>query len=567
MKKINQFIIVLIFVTSILFILNNWKYSEKFTVLSPIEYSLGPEGDLGQKGSIGDKGITGVGKTYNADLLKSHINNNQLSLGKKDIIQNNNYQLKLSKKIKKGAFKLKMDKFNSGSNSKYINVSGKTTNFYLDDDKMFLKGDIEVFGDIRLKKNNETRSIFYDDIPTGTIFPYYTKTNTKTNTPTIPPGWKQYIDANDKFILGANSKDSNSEESNINTTNESEFDEKFRFKNGNIKLKVENIPNHKHEQSSNSNILDTDIESEPNHHHTIGIEKRMVKNPNYNSAQKSLVAATEPTLKDFFYDENKTDVCLKGYDLNLYAYELWKNPSNDWNEDKCFKDHRLKSFKTKTKVASNGHTHKFNGIPSSTPQTTSSKKTATTLDIEPYHMNLIYIIKLDKVTEPTLLTTFSPTTTTNAPSMAPLDQCGYSYSSDKAKNPDTAGITCPEETPKCYGGVSNKNWGVCVHSNFNNEGNGNCGEQYNSDTIAGGNGWKTCPKTAPKCVGHKYGTWGHCTHSNFNEKNECAHDYKDKVWRDSNIGEMPYMCPISKPNCIGYQKDIIWGQCGLYPDQ
>ena len=100
MKKINQFIIVLIFVTSILFILNNWKYSEKFTVLCPIEYSLGPEGDLGQKGSIGDKGITGVGKTYNDDLLKSHINNNQLSLGKKDIIQNNNYQLKLSKKIK-----------------------------------------------------------------------------------------------------------------------------------------------------------------------------------------------------------------------------------------------------------------------------------------------------------------------------------------------------------------------------------------------------------------------------------------------------------------------------------
>jgi len=440
-------------------------------------------------------------------------------------------------------------------------VSGKTTNFYLDDDKMFLKGDIEVFGDIRLKKNNETRSIFYGDIPTGTIFPYYNNTNPLI----IPPGWARYTGADDKFILGSGNVG--------NTNNPNNIDKTI------VSLNDKHIPNHKHEQSSNSNILDTDIESEPNHHHTIGIEKRMVKNPNYNSAQKSLVAATEPTLKDFFYDENKTIACLKGNDLNLYAYELWKNPSNDWNEDKCFKHQRLKSFKTKTEVASNGHTHKFNGMPSSTPQTTSSKKTPTPLEIEPspleiepYHMNLIYIIKLDKVTEPTLLTTFSPTTTTNAPSMAPLDQCGYSYSSDNAKNPDTAGITCPEETPKCYGGVSNKNWGVCVHSNFNNEGNGKCSEQYNSETLAS-DGWKKCPETAPKCVGYEHGTkWGHCTHSNFDKSNRCVSDYKDKAWRDANTDLLLYMCPISRPKCTGFKlgtatEEIKLGQCGLYSDQ
>ena len=147
--------------------------------------------------------------------------------------------------------------------------------------------------------------------------------------------------------------------------------------------------------------------------------------------------------------------------------------------------------------------------------------------------------------------------------IANLDQCGESYSLANATNPKTAFKTCPLSTPKCYGHVSNKNWGVCVHSKFNNEGNGKCGEQYNPATLAGGNGWKTCPATAPKCVGHKSGTWGHCTHSNFDKSNRCAYNYQDKGWRTKYRGEMPFMCPISRPKCIGYKKGT-WGTCGKY---
>jgi len=148
-----------------------------------------------------------------------------------------------------------------------------------------------------------------------------------------------------------------------------------------------------------------------------------------------------------------------------------------------------------------------------------------------------------------------------------LDQCGESYSLANATNPITAGITCPEETPKCYGRVSN-NYGVCVHSRFKDS--GECA--YNNkdkEWINENAGYvpEMCPKTAPKCVGYAHGTdWGHCTHSNFNDKNECAYDYQDKAWRDIYPKEVPFMCPISKPNCSGW-KPGTWGQCGLYPDQ
>ena len=145
-------------------------------------------------------------------------------------------------------------------------------------------------------------------------------------------------------------------------------------------------------------------------------------------------------------------------------------------------------------------------------------------------------------------TTLSTTTTTNAPSMAPLDKCGESYTLANAKNWPQK--TCPEETPKCYGHVFEKNWGVCVHSNFNKEGNDKCGEQYNPATLAGVDGWKTCPKTAPKCVGHVPGKWGHCTHSNYDTTKDCQTNY--------NINEGPYTCPISRPNCIA-------GVCSKYP--
>ena len=150
-----------------------------------------------------------------------------------------------------------------------------------------------------------------------------------------------------------------------------------------------------------------------------------------------------------------------------------------------------------------------------------------------------------------------------------MDQCGESYSLDGVKSEADAWKTCPYSTPKCYGHVSNKNWGVCAHSTFNNS--GRCAYD-NKDKD-----WKTkypkevpvmCPETAPKCVGYEKGTnWGHCTHSNFDNSSRCAYDYQDKDWRTKYKGEMPIMCPISKPNCIGYKPGTNWGQCELYPDQ
>ena len=171
MKNINKFIIFLITITIVLLIHNN---KDNFTIVRDLNLIPGMQGNYGPKGPDGDKGPSGPSNEYNDGLMNSQLNN-QLKLGSSKYMFNNDYQLKLSGRIKPKGVKLKMNKFESEDDKNYyIKCENKnTTDFYVNNKKLYLNGSFDVKGDIKVRNNNEVRSLVNDRIPSGLIFPYY----------------------------------------------------------------------------------------------------------------------------------------------------------------------------------------------------------------------------------------------------------------------------------------------------------------------------------------------------------------------------------------------------------
>ena len=244
----------------------------------------GDEGPVGPKGDTGPKGDRGPSCK---NIISYVEKRGHLSLG--DLSENNadkTFQLELKGQPIESAntdfAKLKITDY---ERSYPIMVGNSPTDsiFHLQHDgekvNMTLKGDMELKGELNISEGSTTidsNQLFYDLAPVGLIAAF--------GGPSIPYSWTlcdgstrdgfKTPDLRGKFIRGAASMEQNGE------TNESEFDEEFRFKNGDIKLKTENLPEHKHEvnmynsedRTQQANILSNLIrqtENGGNHRHEL----------------------------------------------------------------------------------------------------------------------------------------------------------------------------------------------------------------------------------------------------------------------------------------------------------
>jgi len=180
-QKVNIFIVLLIIVICSILITNkNKNQKENFTDISQLNYLQGLSGNVGPQGNIGNQGIEGtVGKSFEINDINLYLKN-KLTLGTKELVyvtksDTGDYsQLKLSKKIKKNGSKLKMSKNDFDDESMYIHSESKNeTDFYINNKKMYMNGNIEINGDLTLQNNDLFHSLPKDIIPIGTIFPFF----------------------------------------------------------------------------------------------------------------------------------------------------------------------------------------------------------------------------------------------------------------------------------------------------------------------------------------------------------------------------------------------------------
>ena len=184
-QKVNIFIVLLIIVICSL-LLTNKNQKENFTDISQLNYLQGPSGNVGHQGNIGNQGIEGtVGKSFEINDINLYLKN-KLTLGTKELVyvtksDTNDYsQLKLSKKIKKNGSKLKISKNDFDDDSMYIHSeSHNKTDFYINNKKMYIDGNIEINGDFTIQNNDLFHSFPKDIIPIGTIFPFYFENENK----------------------------------------------------------------------------------------------------------------------------------------------------------------------------------------------------------------------------------------------------------------------------------------------------------------------------------------------------------------------------------------------------
>jgi microcystin-dependent protein len=178
-NKINLIIVVLLLITIASIISKNNK--ENFTDVELIKYKSGMKGNMGEVGPIGESGAqgeTGISYEINESNLKLK---NAIVLGKNDLVyigpdsKNHYSQLKLSKSIKRGGAKLKIN-LTDNENVNYLHCETKNqTDLYISKDKFYLNGDLELTGNINIRNNNNIKRLPLDTIPTGTIFPFYFK--------------------------------------------------------------------------------------------------------------------------------------------------------------------------------------------------------------------------------------------------------------------------------------------------------------------------------------------------------------------------------------------------------
>ena len=178
-QKVNIFIVLLIIVICSILITNK-NQKENFTDISKLNYLQGPPGNVGPQGNLGNQGIEGpVGQSFEINATNLYLKN-KLTLGTKELVyvtksNTGDYsQLKLSKKIKKNGSKLKISKNDFDDESMYIHgESNNKTDFYINNKKMYINGNIEINGDLTVQNNDLFHSFPRDILPIGTIFPFY----------------------------------------------------------------------------------------------------------------------------------------------------------------------------------------------------------------------------------------------------------------------------------------------------------------------------------------------------------------------------------------------------------
>lgn len=235
---------------------NTFDFTEVYT-----KGDDGPMGPKGETGARGDKGpscqniISYVEKRGHLTLGDLSENNEdksfQLELKGKPIDNNNSDFAKLKITDYDESYPIMVG--NSSTDSIFhLKHAGSKVN-------MKLNGDLELKGKLNINEGStsiDSNKLFYDLAPIGLIAAF--------GGTSIPYSWTlcdgstregfKTPDLRGKFIRGAASLDQNGE------TNESEFDEEFRFKNGDIKLKPENLPEHRHDvkmYSELNNIVDS----------------------------------------------------------------------------------------------------------------------------------------------------------------------------------------------------------------------------------------------------------------------------------------------------------------------
>ena len=233
-EKVNIFIVLLIIVICSLLLINKTQ-KENFTNIYKLDYLEGPSGNVGIKGPIGNQGIQGnTGVSYKINEKNIYLKK-KLTLGTKDLVyvtksNTGDYtQLKLSKPILKNGSKLKMDKNDFDDESMYIHGETKNhTDFYINNKKLYLDGNIEINGDLTVQNNDLFHSFPKDIIPLGTIFPFYyeivDKYNLNSGYYTINDSEYTYIEklsSNLYFIKKINKTDYSSENFSYNKNNDS----------------------------------------------------------------------------------------------------------------------------------------------------------------------------------------------------------------------------------------------------------------------------------------------------------------------------------------------------------
>jgi hypothetical protein len=250
-NKLNVVIVVLFLIIISVLVLN--KNKESFTNLEYIKIKSGMQGDmglLGPKGPNGSKGNTG--KSFEINNDDQLYLGNHLKLGINDSVysqetkQNDFTQLKLSKKIRRGGNKLKIS-LNDSDNDYYIySESNKNTDFYLNNDKMYVDGNFQLTGNLDIRNNDVKMKFPNDIIPTGTIFPFCFLNASPFNL--VNGFYSIYEDIpNAYYVLSFNS-----------TTNRLENSTIFNLITPNQKFYLENVENNKYKIRCDGKYLKCD---------------------------------------------------------------------------------------------------------------------------------------------------------------------------------------------------------------------------------------------------------------------------------------------------------------------
>ena len=260
---------------------NTFDFNEVYT--KGEDGPMGPKGDTGPKGdrgpsckniisfveerghlSLGDLSENNVDKTFQLELKGNPIDNNNADFAKLKITDyDDSYPIMVGNGPNDSIFHLKHE---TSDNSKV---------------NMKLNGNLEINGNLNVNNgsnNINSNKLFYDLAPIGLIAAF--------GASSIPYSWTicdgstregfKTPDLRGKFIRGAASMEQNGE------TNDSEFDERYKFKNGDIKLKKENLPEHRHDVNMTGelgNIVDsltnqlTNTQDAGNHTHELDHNK------------------------------------------------------------------------------------------------------------------------------------------------------------------------------------------------------------------------------------------------------------------------------------------------------
>jgi microcystin-dependent protein len=269
---------------------SNFNFNEVY-----IKGEQGARGPMGPAGEPGPKGDAGPACKNIINYLEKR---GHLSLGETSLTDTIDVSSQLELKgniINKSAnfSKLKITDYNE---CYPIMVGNNETDahFYLKKNPascdMFLRGNLEITGKLTFRDINNSQqsidasSIFYSLAPVGLIANFYT-----TASQAIPINWAicngqvvdgfQTPDLRGKFVRGTDSLSENG------TTNDTDFNEETRFKDGNIILTEANLPSHTHSPATNRPHSHTvSVGSAGSHTHNFSIVPGTLENDENNDS-------------------------------------------------------------------------------------------------------------------------------------------------------------------------------------------------------------------------------------------------------------------------------------------